>query len=639
MRPAHPARLLFACVIGVAAINGARAQGLIASVESMKKMSLDELLSLQVTTMSRKEELWWSAPGAIEVITNEEIRRSGAQNMPEALQLATGMDVAQPSERTWAISARGFNVIAASKMSVLMDGRSLYTPFFSGVQWNAVDTMLEDVDRIEVVRGPVGALWGSFAVNGFVQIVTKSAEDTQGLLVSGGAGTEDPGFLAMRYGGKIGEHTYYRAYAKYFKSDWTYLANGDHAEPPTDFGQAGFRVDSSLQADTTLTVQGDIYTNKGLPADRLQQEVSGHNVLARLRRTFSADSDLEIVSYYDHTHQLIPFQWLEDRDTGEFNAKYRRPVGRNDLLVGLDSMISHDNIGQLGIATMDPPSRTTHNIGLFAQDTIAIDPGHTALTLGAKGEHNSFSGFEFEPSIRGAWTPSSRTTWWAAVSRAVRAPVRVDQDLLFEIGGTKIVQATDDFKSETLIAYELGWRHQPLDTLTFDIATFINDYDDIRSTEPLGATPLPVTFKNKFSARSAGAETTVMYQPMSQLFFQLSYRYLDLDFEKDADSLDTTGGSNEGNDPRHILALSAHGTLPWNLEYDATLRYTSARPHPASDAYTVVDLRLGWSPSPNWDISLIGRNLFNGLHHEIITTNSLNEEVGPSGTLKATWKY
>jgi iron complex outermembrane receptor protein len=336
---------------------------------------------------------------------------------------------------------------------------------------------------------------------------------------------------------------------------------------------------------------------------------------------------------------LIPLQWRENRDTGEFNVKYHRPEGRHDLLVGLDSMISHDDIGQLGIATMDPPQRTTHNVGLYAQDTIALVPGRTALTLGAKGEHNSFSGFEFEPTIRGAWTPNNRTTWWAAVSRAVRAPVRVDQDLQFDFNGTKFVEATDDFRSETLIAYELGWRRQVTDTLTFDLATFYNDYDHLRSTEPLGAAPLPVTFKNKFAAESAGGEVTAMFQPLSQLFFQLSYRYLDLDFSKDADSADRTGGSNEGNDPKHILALSAHGSLPWNLEYDATLRYTSARPHPASDAYTVVDLRLGWAPSPSWDISLIGRNLFDGLHHEIITPNSLNEEVGPSGTLKATWRY
>ncbi|HWA87031.1 MAG TPA: TonB-dependent receptor [Opitutus sp.] len=629
------------CLLTVLAAGrpAAEAQTLVASVESMKKMSLDELLSLEVTTMSRREEQWWSAPGAISVITGEEIRRSTAMNLPEALQLATGVDVAQPSERTWAISTRGFNVIAASKMSVLLDGRSLYTPFFSGVQWNAVDTMLEDVDRIEVVRGPVGALWGSFAVNGFIQIVTKPADETQGLLASGGAGTEDPGFLSLRYGGKVGAHTFFRVYGKYFKSDWTYLPNGDHAEPPTDFGQAGFRMDALVRPDFTLTLQGDIYTNSDLPADRLQTEVAGRNLLAHAHRSFSTDSDLDVLTYYDFTHQLIPGTWEEDRNTGQLNVKYHRNAGRNDMLFGLDSMVSHDDIAHLSIISMEPPRSTTHNVGLYVQDTIAAVPERFAVTLGAKGEHNSFSGFEFEPSIRSAWTPNDRTTVWGAVSRAVRAPVRIDQDLVIATGGTVLFHGNDDFQSEKLIAYELGWRQELADTLTLDVATFVNDYSDLRSTEPAGATPLPLTFRNELRARSAGAETTVMYQPIAPLFFKLSYRYLDLDFSKEPGSVDTTNGYNEGDDPRHLFSLSAHATLPHDLEFDATLRYVSARPNPATDAYTVVDLRLGWSPASNWDIALLGRNLFDGLHHEIITTNSLNEEIGPSGTLKITWKY
>jgi iron complex outermembrane receptor protein len=624
--------------VALAAPSGS-GRRLVASIESMKKMSLDELLSLQVTTMSRKEELWWAAPGAIEVLTNEEIHRSTAQNLPEALRLATGIDVAQPNARSWAISARGFNVLAANKISVLMDGRSLFTPFFSGVQWDAQDTMLEDIDRIEVVRGPVGALWGSFAVNGFIQIVTKSAEDTQGALVSAGAGTEDPGFLSLRYGGKLARRTFYRVYAKYVDTDWTYLANGRHAEPSTDFFQSGFRLDSLVDDDTTVTLQGDVYTNNGLPEDRLQTEIGGANILGRVRRSFSADSDLEVMAYFDHTRRLIPAQWQEFRDTGALTVKYRLPAGRHDLLFGSDVNVSRDDIARLGVARMDPPQRTTHNAGLFAQDTIAIVPGRTALTLGAKGEHNSFSGFEFEPSIRGAWTPTGRTTVWGAVSRAVRAPVRLDEDLLFVLDSTVIVRANDDFRSETALAYELGWRQQVGETLTLDVATFYNEYDHLRTTEPEGAAPLPVTFKNGLRARATGAETTVMYQPFTRLFLKGSYRLLDFDFIEAPNTRDATHGSSEGNDPRHLLTISAHADLPWQLELDAALRYVSSRPNPATEGFAVVDLRAAWSPSDNWELSLTGRNLFQGLHRELVTTNSLNEFIGPSCTFKITWKY
>jgi iron complex outermembrane receptor protein len=616
----------------------ARAQPLVASVESMKKMSLEELLSIHVTTMSRKEELWWAAPGAIEVLTSEEIRRSGAQNLPDALRLATGIDVAQPSARSWAVSSRGFNVLAANKISVLMDGRSLFTPFFSGVQWDAQDTLLADIDRIEVVRGPVGALWGSFAVNGFIQIVTKSARDTQGTLVSAGAGTEDPGFVAMRHGGRIGRQTFYRAYAKYYKTEWSYLANGQHSQPPTDFFQTGFRIDSKLDADTSATLQGDVYTNKGTPEDHPQGETSGGNVLARVTRSLAAGSDVEILSYFDHTRRFIPQNWLETRNTGALTLKYRRPTGAHDLLFGFDANVSRDDIVELGVATMDPPQRTTHAASVYVQDTWAISPGRT-LTFGGKLEHNAFSGFEYHPSLRGAWTPSADTTWWAAVSRAVRSPVRVDHDLRFDFNGVTIVRASDEFRSETAIAYEIGWRRRFGETATIDVATFYNEYDHLRTTEPEGAAALPVTFKNGLRARSLGVETTLMYQPFTRLFFKLSHRLLDLDFLETPGTRDTTHGNTEGNDPRHLVTLSAHAGLPWDLEFDATLRHVGKRPNPASDAYTVADLRLGWSPTDRWDLSLIGRNLFNGLHRELVTTNSLNEFVGPSGTMKATWRY
>jgi iron complex outermembrane recepter protein len=606
---------------------------------ALKKLSLEELMDIEVSTVSRKKEPWWAAPAGIDVVTAEDIRRAGAQNLPDALRLAAGVHVAQSSARGWAISIRGMNVLAANKISVVMDGRSLYTPFFSGVQWDAQDTLLEDIDRIEVVRGPVGALWGSYAVNGFIQILTKPAWDTPGWLISAGAGTEDPLFAALRYGGRIGPDTYYRVYAKYSQTDWTYRPDGSRNQPTIDFFQTGFRLDARRPADTTLTLQGDYYTNEDLPLDRPQTIRTGANLLGRWRRTFASDSDLEMHGYYDHTYWIIPGNFEEWRDTVFGAVKYRVPRGRHDLLLGADAMISRDRIGNIGPAHLVPAQYTARTFGAYAQDTIGLVPEHLAFVLGLKLEHNSFSGWEYQPTARLAWTPNPRTTVWTAVSRAVRTPVRIDRDFSFQFAGVNLFEASDDFKTETTVAYELGLRHQPVSSFTFDVSAFVNRYDDLRSNEPLGATPRPRTFKNSLNAEAYGAELTVMYQPVPRLLFKGSYRYLDIGFSKDPGSPTMSDGDAEGNDPEHLASLGVHVDLSGNLEFDGFLRHASSLPDPATPAYTVMDLRVGWRPRPAWDFSLSARDLLDRQHPEIVTTNSLNEEIHRSYTLKVTWHY
>jgi iron complex outermembrane receptor protein len=600
-------------------------------------LSLDQLMDLKVTTTSRQPERWWSAPYGIDVVTGDDIRRSGALNLPDALRLATGVHVGQPSARSWAVSIRGMDVLAANKISVVMDGRSLFTPFFSGVQWDAQDTLLEDIDRIEVVRGPVGALWGAFAVNGLIQILTKPAWDTQGLVLTAGTGTEDPGMFGLRYGGKLGEDTAFRVYGKYFQTDWTYLANGKHAQPATDFLQSGFRLDGRRAHDTTVTLQGDYYTNKNLPLDRAQVEISGGNLLGRWHRAFSANSDLQVEGYFDHTYRLLPQQFEERRSTGSASVKYRLTAGRHGLLFGTDALISADKIGNIGIALLEPPKRTIHTVGLYVQDTLQVTP-RSALVLGLKGEHSSFSGYEIEPTIRFAWTPNPRTTAWAAVSRAVRTPVRIDEDLVIRFNGFTLFEANDDFQTETALIYELGVRHRPASALTLDLSTFVYRYDHLRSTEPAGTAPTPLTFKNGLDARSYGAELTLMYQPLPRLSFKGSYRFLNLDFSKDPGSRDTSNGSSEGNDAKHVAILGAHVNLPRNFELDAFLRHASALPKPALEGYTTMDARVGWRASKRLEISLFGRNLFDRQFPEFITTNSLNEQVHRRGALKLTWR-
>jgi iron complex outermembrane recepter protein len=599
-------------------------------------LSLDELMNLEVTTSSRKPERWWSTPNGIDVVTADDIRRAGAENLPDALRLATGVHVGQPSERSWAISIRGMNVLAANKISVVMDGRSLFTPLFSGVLWDAQDTLLDDIDRIEVVRGPVGALWGAFAVNGFIQILTRPAFDTQGLLLSAGIGSEDPASFAARYGGTLGADTAFRAYGKYLQMDWTYLPSGEHAQPATDILQGGFRIDGRRSHDTTFTVQGDAYTNQGLPLDRPQAEISGGNALARWRRALSTASELQVEGYFDHTYRLIPGGFEETRNTGSTSLKFLHTAGRHGWVMGADALVSADDIGTEGFASMEPPQRTIHTVGVYLQDTVQLGT-RAALVAGVKGEQSSFAGLEVQPTLRLAWTPNPRTTAWAAASRAVRTPVRIDEDFILRFNGVTLFEANDDFETETTLAYELGARHRLFSALTVDASAFAYRYDHLRSTEPPSGSTL-ATFRNGLEARSYGGEATVLYQPLALLSFKGSYRFLDLAFSKDPGSLDTTGGSAEGNDARHVAILAAHVNLPGRVELDGYLRYASALPNPVLPAYTTMDARIGWRPVEQLEVSLAARNLLDRQFAEFATTNSLNEEVHRSAFLKLTWR-
>jgi iron complex outermembrane receptor protein len=640
MRTPFPfVRAALFCVLPLLVVGPIAAQHSRAGLAALKQLSLEQLTELEVSSVSRREEPWWTAPAAIDVVTSAEIRSSGVQTLPDALRLAAGVHVAQSSARTWAISVRGFNVISANKISVTLDGRSLFTPFFSGVQWNAQDTLLEDIDRIEVARGPVGSLWGAYAVNGFIQILSKPAWDTQGYLATASAGSELPVSFAFRYGGKVSNDMFYRAYVKYWQRDWTYNDAGRHPQTATDFFQTGFRADAFRGSDTTLTLQGDVYTNKGLRLDRVQTELSGGNVLGRVRRLLPNDAEFTVEAYAEQTEQYIPISFSEQRRTGSLSAQYQMRRGAHALLVGLDALVSRDAIAGSGVVGLDPARRTFHNAGLFAHDQIQLAP-HWQATVGAKVEHNVFSGFELSPTARLAWTPSPQTTVWGALSRAVRSPVRLDVDLYTRVGALSIFEANEDVKAENVNAVELGWRRRWGGHFTSDLTLFHNDYRSIRSFEPASAAaPLPITFRNSLTARSTGGELVLAYQPSEALLLKGNYRYLDLEFGRSAGSLDIGNAVSEGNDPKHLATVSVHALLPAAFEVSAYLRHASRLPNPAVDAYTTADLTVLWQPTEQWEFSVSGRDLLERQHRELITTNSLNEWVGRSVTLKATWRY
>ena len=632
-------------VMGLAVCSGGGATGATtgrASVAAgaLTRLTLEELMQLDVSTVSRKAEQWWTAPGAIDVITSEDIRRSPYLTLPDLLRLSTGVHVGRPNAREWAVAVRGFNVVASNKLNVQMDGRSLFTPFYSGVLWNAQDTMLEDIDRIEVSRGPGGALWGAYAVNGFVQILTKPAWETQGLLASGGAGTEMPGFLSWRYGGKASEATFYRVYGKYSRFRAMYAPFGDRTSPTTDLAQAGFRTDTRAGGDTTLTLHGDVYTNKGTPDDHLQNEISGANFTARLNRVLGADADFDLTGYYDYTSKNFAGTFRELRDTVSGSAKFRLRRGAHDLQFGVDGLYSWDHVWGPQL-TFEPPRQDFYTASAFAQDSVAIVPGRFTAVLGGQVLYNIYSRLDAQPTARFAWTPGERTTVWGAVSRAVRTPVRIDRDLVARFGGTLFFEGNNDLKPESAVAYELGARHRFNERVATYVTVYANHYDNLRSYESMSSTfmALPWTFKNTTNAHSTGVEAGLLFQPVNRLFVKASYRQLNLELTKDPGSGDFRDGIFEMNDPEHIAVVTARLTLPRSVEFDVTLRHLSRLPSPRLKAYTTADVRLAWSPRPELELAAIGQNLLEPRHADFITPNGRNEELARSVTFKATWRY
>ena len=613
----------------------------IAAAADLKRLSIEELMQIDVTSVSRRAERLNEAAAAITVITQEEIRRSGVTSLPEALRLINSLHVARQSQRTWAISARGFNIQTANKMLVLIDGRSVYTPLFSGVFWDVQDTLLEDVERIEVIRGPGATLWGANAVNGIVNIITKQAGDTQGGLVAAGAGNEERGFGGVRYGGKLGETGHYRAYGKYFNRDSLVLVDGSDARDPMWMGQGGFRADWKTAGRDAFTFQGDAYTGRIGEPTRDDTNVDGGNLLGRWSRTFSEDSNLELQVYWDRTHRYIPGSFEEHLDIVDLDFQHRLAVAeRHDLVWGFGYRHHADRVENSRIFAFVPAREDFELFSLFAQDEVSLLDDRLALTVGTKLEHNDSTGLEVQPSVRAAWKASDRRTLWAAVSRAVRTPTRIDEDFMtFAPNGQLIIRASPGFESEELLAWELGYRIQPHPEVLVDVAAFYNVYDNLRSQEPPADRPFPITLANKLEAETWGLELRSNFQPVQGWRLQAAYAWLDKDLRLDPDSRDPTRGVAEGNDPEHRFTLRSSHDLPGGLELDGSLRHVGELPSPAVGSYTELDLRLGWRASDALDFSLVGQNLLRESHAEFGPATPLREEVERGFYGKVTWRF
>ena len=612
-------------------------------IGALKKLSFEELFNIEITTVSRRPERLVDAASAIQVITAEEIRRSGALNLPDALRLATNLQVAQINAYNWAISARGFNAVTANKLLVLIDGRTVYTPLFSGVFWDVQNVMLEDIDRIEVISGPGATLWGANAVNGVINVITKNARDTQGALLSGGAGSFVKGFGNGRFGGKLGDDLHYRVYGMGFGRNNTFLRDGRAASDDWRLGQGGFRADLLPGKLGSLSVQGNFYGGAEEIAARPDLTLDGQNLLARWSRPLQNDSELSVQVYWDRTHRRNPDIFSEALNTYDIELQHRFPWAEWQKIVwGANYRLMLDRVlnGPLPNLAFLPAHRKLHLVSGFLQDEIALVPKELFLTIGSKFEHNSFSGFEVQPSVRVAWLPMADHTVWGAISRAVRTPSRIDTELFVPRFPPFLIRGGGGrFESESVIAYELGYRTELANRLALSVATFFNDYDDIRSAEPIPGAPGQFIILNGLRAKTYGVEVSATWRAADWWQLRGGYTFLKKSILL-GNSQDLNRGRGEGNDPQHQFLVQSMINLPANLEFDSVLRYVDNlnQRGPLVPSYVSLDLRLGWQLNPNWEFAIVGQNLLDKRHPEF-GAPATRQEIPRSVYGKVTWKF
>jgi iron complex outermembrane receptor protein len=611
----------------------------IGSPTDLKKLSVEELMNVVVTSVSRRAEPLSHAASAIQVVTQDDIRRSGATSLPEALRLASNLQVAQVDSRQWAISARGFNSTTANKLLVLIDGRTVYTPLYSGVFWDVQDVPLTDIDRIEVISGPGSTLWGANAVNGVINVITKRPQDTQGLAVVGGGGTGLRGFGSARYGGTVGRSVRYRVYGKGFDRDATALPTGLDATDDWQMGQGGFRVDWERSESDRFTLQGDAYGGQmGQPTGR-DVAVNGGNVLGRWSRTLSATSDVRVRLYVDRTHRDIPGVFAEDLNTYDMELQHRALLGRRHNLVwGVSYRLLDDHVRNSPSLAFLPADEAASWFGGFLHDEIMLVPERLTMAVGAKLEHNHFTGFEIQPSGRVNWKVGRSETLWGAVSRALRAPSRIDRELFVPANPPYVLAGGPNFRSEEVVAYELGYRLQRRG-LMMSLATFYNRYDRLRSIEQTNPpTPFPVVIANGVEGESYGAELTAEYKVADAWRVGAGYTEMRVNLWAKPTSTDASAGSNESHSPDRQFSLHSSVDLPLDLRLDGGLRYVGKIANQQLPAYTELDARLTWSPTDQLDLSLVGQNLLHSRHAEFGAPTTRREiERGLQGAVE--WRY
>ena len=672
-------RILSLMLLGLFVGGNASAQSP-QGVPDISRMSIEDLMSMEVTSVSKRTQRVADAAAAVFVITQEDIRRSGAASVPQALRMVPGLEVARIDENKWAIGSRGFNGRFDNKLLVLIDGRSVYTPLFSGVYWNIQDVMLEDVDRIEVIRGPGATLWGANAVDGVINIITKPAQATQSGIVTAEVGTEERTAESVRYGGKLGPSAYYRIYTKYFDWQPSIDATGKTAHDGWDAVRGGFRVDVQPSKPNSFTLQGDLYHsnyNETLTIPSLNPPYSstfpndgdyqGGNVLGRWNHSFSRSST-SLQVYFDNTNVVDNSLFTDHENVYDIDFQHDIHVGESQELVwGLGYRSIQDSNGSSSTVSLQPSHSKLNQFSSFLQDEISLFDRKLRVTFGSKFEHNDFTGFEWQPNVRFLGNISKDQSVWAAVSRAVRTPALTEEGLRLNeavvppgsvnppnptpFPVVAAIFGSRQFKSEDLVAYEVGYRVQATKSLSLDIAAFYNNYTNLRSAEPgqpfVEGSPVPTDIvqpfvaSNKMSGGTYGIEPFAEWKVRPRWRLLGSYSYLQMDIGKNKNSLDPTADNPSGQSPRHQFYLGSLVDLPKHFEQDISLRYVDRLPSLNIPSYYSLDFHLGWRPGTHLELSLVGQDLLNSRHLEFIPEfiNTTPTEVRRSVSGRIAWKF
>ncbi len=626
----------------------------------LKRLSLEELSQIEVTSPSKEPTPAFRSPVAIYVITGEDIHRSGVTTIPDALRLAPGVEVAQIDASKWSIGIRGFGTRLSRDVLVLIDGRTVYTPLFAGTYWEVQDTLLEDIDRIEVIRGPGGTIWGPNAVDGVINIITKSSKDTQGAFVSGGGGSQDQGSLNSRYGGTTSSGLTYRAFGKAFTRGPEYHQNGDNFDDWRGI-QGGFRMDWNAGTRDAFTVSGDIYAQKDgeqvsvtsyappLSENRDgYEDLSGGNVMFKWTRKLSAGNDFQLQVYYDRTNRMEP-NLGENRDTVDADFLQRTRWGaRQELSYGAGVRVSQGRFNEVGSGLVFFPfHQTDYLLSAFLEDDINLVNDRLMLTAGTKILHTNYThGIDFEPSVRLMWTPTATQTFWTSFTHALRMPSDAEEDFyLSSFLGTQPnglplfarFNANPRFAPEQLNATELGYRRILAKSFYVDVAGFFNHYHDVFSEDVTGGLELqstlpfpapaapptyllfPAQFQNDLYGATYGGEIAPEWRPTDFWRLRGSYSFLRMSM-KTAQTASIPLGStlDQGSSPRHEVSFDSGFNLSKALQLDLIYRYVSALPYQSVHGYSTADARIGYRFGGHAEFSLVGQNLFQPSHVEYV---------------------
>jgi iron complex outermembrane recepter protein len=614
---------------------------------SLKDLSLEQLGNVEITSVNKEPEQVWKTAAAVFIITHDDIIRSGATSIPEALRLAPGVEVARIESNKWAIGIRGFGSRLARSVLVLIDGRTVYTPLFAGTYWEVQNVVMEDIDRIEIIRGPGATIWGPNAINGVINIITKGAASTQGWYIDGGGGNVERGFGDARYGGTVGKASY-RAYVMGFNRGPEFHPDGEDFDTWTA-GQTGFRLDWAKNERDQITFQGDLYdqaagervtaTTYNPPASNIVDglaRLSGGNIMARWTRSMGQDRDFQLQAYYDRTNRHEP-NFGDLRNTFDVDTLFRMPLGGGNR-ISFGGGIRIDGANELEVVsglTFDPAKHTDNLITGFVQDELNITP-NLELTTGTKILHTNYIGVDVQPTVRLLWTPSQHQSYWAAFTRAVRTPADVERNFFLSgfiatapgpppIPFFARFNANRNFRSESLQGYEAGVRHLFGKNVYVDLAAFFNQYGNLFSEEITGApfietSPapthilLPARFGNGLKATTSGGEIAPEWRPTNFWRLRGSYSFLAMHIQKPPGSLDLgSGPATQGSSPQHQVELQTSFDIRKFLSLDVLYRYVSALPGQSVSAYHTADARFAWHIQ-SVTLSVVGQNLLQPHH-------------------------